>query len=130
MEKRRTGLRLALAAAGLALAGVACACEPALQGTRLESPRFVLAYKPEPIAVAQHFALEIAVCSKAPGPIESVKVDAYMPEHRHGMNYEPEVKALGPGRWRAEGLMLHMPGRWEFVFDLGAERLTHSVRIE
>ena len=43
-----------------------------------------------------------------------------MPEHRHGMNYAPEVKATGPGRWRAEGLMFHMPGKWEFVFEVRA----------
>jgi cytochrome c peroxidase len=93
---------------------------PSLEGTRLESPRFVLAYKPGAISVAQHFALDIAVCSKSSAAVESLKVDAHMPEHRHGMNYEPQVKALGPGRWRAEGLMLHMPGKWEFVFEVRA----------
>jgi hypothetical protein len=40
----------------------------------------------------------------------------------------------GGGRYRAEGLMFHMPGRWEFVFDVRAggrtERLLRSVRIE
>jgi cytochrome c peroxidase len=120
MEKRRNRLRLAAAAAGLALAGAAGACVPALEGTRLESARFVLAFKPEAISVAQHFALEIAVCAKSGTSIEAIKVDAHMPEHRHGMNYAPEVKPLGPGRWRAEGLMLHMPGKWEFVFEIRA----------
>ena len=120
MEERRNRFRFALAAAGLALAGPAAACIPALEGTRLESPRFVVAFKPEPISVAKHFALEIAVCSKSSAPPESIKVDAHMPEHRHGMNYAPEVTALGPGRWRAEGLMFHMPGKWELVFEVRA----------
>ena len=31
---------------------------------------------------------------------ESIKVDAHMPEHRHGMNYAPALKPVGPGRWR------------------------------
>jgi cytochrome c peroxidase len=90
----------------------------------------VLAFKPQAISVAQHFGLEIAACSKAGGFPDSVKVDAHMPQHRHGMNYTPEVKALGPGRWRAEGLMFHMPGKWELVFELRAagttERLAHG----
>ena len=30
----------------------------------------------------------------------------------------PAVKALGQGLYRAEGLMFHMPGRWELVFEL------------
>ena len=46
--------------------GVA-ACEPGCEGTRLESPRFVLAFKPEAVAVAQHFSLDIAVCAKSGG---------------------------------------------------------------
>jgi cytochrome c peroxidase len=134
MEKRRNGLRLALAAAGLALAGAAGACVPALEGTRLESPRYVIAFKPESVAVAKHFSLEVAACAKPGNPApESLKVDAHMPEHRHGMNYAPEVKPLGPGRWRAQGLMFHMPGKWEFVFELRAagktDRLSHEYRL-
>ena len=108
------------------------ACElPA--GTRLESDRVTLSYRtvPSRIAVGQHFALELAICAKpgtrAPGRL---KLDAHMPEHRHGMNYRPEVTVLGAGRYRADGWLFHMPGRWEFVFELGAERLTDSVRIE
>ena len=120
MEKRRTGLRLAAAAAGLILAGAASACEPGLKGTRLESPRFVLAFKPEAISVARHFALEIAVCAKSATKLEEIKVDANMPDHGHGMNYSPAVKRTGPGRWRAEGLMFHMPGKWQLVFELRA----------
>jgi hypothetical protein len=53
-----------------------------------------------------------------------------MPEHRHGMNYQPGLEPMGGGRYRSEGWLFHMPGRWEFVFDLGGERLAHSVRIE
>ncbi len=120
MEKRRDRLRFAAAAAGLIFAGAASACEPGLQGTRLESARFVLAFKPEAVSVAQHFSMDVAVCAKTSLVPESIKVDAHMPEHRHGMNYAPEVKPVGPGRWRAQGLMFHMPGKWEFVFEIRA----------
>ena len=119
MEKRRS--RFWLAAAVTLAALPAYACVPSLEGTRLESARYVLSYKAEGLAVARHFTLEIAVCAKPGHPApESLKVDAHMPEHRHGMNYAPGVKALAPGRWRAEGLMLHMPGRWELVFELSS----------
>jgi cytochrome c peroxidase len=130
MEKRRNGLRLA-AAAGLIFSGAAQPCVPPLDGTRLESPRYVVAFKTEPIAVANHFAMEIAACAKPGHPVpESLKVDAHMPEHRHGMNYAPELKPLGAGRWRVEGLMFHMPGKWEFVFEVRAagrsDRVAHD----
>ncbi|HSA90029.1 MAG TPA: cytochrome c peroxidase [Burkholderiales bacterium] len=103
---------------------------PELDGTRLESARFVLAFKASP-EIGKFFALDVAVCAKSAAVPESLKVDAHMPQHRHGMNYAPEVKPLGPGRWRAEGLMLHMPGSWELVFEIRAagttDRLAHGL---
>ena len=135
MEERRRDLRLAAAALGLSLAGAAGACIPPLQGTLLESRRFVLSFKPEPVAVAKHFKVEIAVCSKS-GPLpDSVRVDAVMPEHRHGMNYRTTVKPVEAGRYLAEGFMFHMPGRWEFIFEVRSggnivERATRSVVLE
>ena len=125
MEKRRGSLWLALAAALVGKSALACI--PPLEGTRLESPRFALAFKPGTISVARHFTLEIAVCAKAGVEPESIRVDALMPEHRHGMNYAPRVQPLGPGRWRAEGLMFHMPGKWEFVFELRAAGATDRM---
>ena len=118
MEKWRSRLWFAFATA-LICKGAA-ACEPGLGGTRLESPRYVVAFHASP-EVGKFFSLDIAACAKPGSPaLESLKVDAQMPEHRHGMNYAPGVKPLGPGRWRAEGLMLHMPGKWEFVFEIRA----------
>ena len=118
MEKRRAALRL-LFALGLIATGAA-ACEPPVQGAKLESARYTLAYKLSEVAVSRHFTMDVGACAKSGTAPQDLKVDAQMPEHRHGMNYEPQVKALGPGRWRAEGLMLHMPGKWEFVFEVRA----------
>ena len=122
MEKRRTGLWF-IACAVLSAPVWACS-----EGTRLESPRYVLAYKTEALEVAKHFALDVAICPKAGQPqAEGLKDDAQMPEHRHGINYAAEVKPLGPGRWRAEGLMFHMPGRWELVFEIRAAGVTDRL---
>ena len=76
-----------------------------------------LAYaaQPSPIPVDRHFKLAIAVCG---APVTALRVDADMPAHRHGMNYRTTVQSLGGGRWRADGLMFHMPGRWRFLFEL------------
>ncbi|MBS0336295.1 MAG: hypothetical protein JSS40_05695 [Proteobacteria bacterium] len=133
-------MRAGVLAAALLLpaVGEAQQCSPFLPGGRqVESARFLLAYRsvPEKIAVGKHFALELAVCPKAgvPGP-ESLRVDAHMPEHRHGMNYKAQVAAAPGGRYKAEGLMFHMPGRWELVFDVRSggttDRLTQSVTLE
>jgi hypothetical protein len=83
-----------------------------------------------PITVGRHFALEVQVC-----PTDAVlaRVDAVMPEHRHGMNYRPSVKPLGEGRWRVEGLLFHMPGRWELRLDVQdagqTERLLDTINL-
>ena len=113
------------------LAPAAQACElPGGAAQQVKSATSTILYRTAPLRVGEHFAVEFAVC---PAP-EAVKVDAWMPEHRHGMNYKPTVAAQGGGRYRAEGLMFHMAGRWEFLFELrsGArtERLAHSVRLE
>ena len=68
MEKRRNPLRLA-ALAGLVLALPGWACTPALEGTRVESARHVLAYKASDLSVSRHFTLEVAACSKAGGMV-------------------------------------------------------------
>lgn len=112
-------------------------CGADLKGAeRAESARYVVVYraKPAPIAVSRHFALEIAVCAKTGAPaVDALAVDARMPEHGHGMNYKAAVKALGNGRYLADGLMLHMPGRWEFAFDLrsggAAERVLREYTL-
>ena len=126
--------RAPLLAAWLAATATAAAlaCElPGGGAQRIESPRYVVLYRAQPAPrVGKHFALEFAVC---PAP-EAVRVDATMPEHRHGMNYRPSVSAQGGGRYRAEGLMFHMAGRWELVFEVRAggatERLAHSLKLE
>src|SRR5882672_3736197 len=81
-----------LLALGLTFAGAAAACVPSVQGTRIESQKYVLAFKASP-EVGKFFSLETAICSKSGGPLpQTLKVDASMPEHRHGMNYAPTVK--------------------------------------
>ena len=113
----------AVFAAGAALAQAQSCADPPGKGEvrRAESSRYKVAYRidPAPVVVSRHFALDLVVCPKdgAPRP-DAVVVDAQMPAHRHGMNYRPGVKPVAPGSYRAEGLLFHMPGHWEFVFDI------------
>ena len=114
------------------LAPAAQACElPGGPSEKLQSVHHTILYRTAPgLRVGAHFALELAVC---PAP-EQLQVDAWMPAHRHGMNYRPAIEDLGAGRYRAAGFLFHMPGRWEFLFELRAadatERLAHPVDVE
>lgn len=78
-----------------------------------------------PITVGRHFALVVEVC---PASALLVRVQAAMPEHRHGMNYRPTVQALGQGRWHVQGLMFHMPGLWELQLEVQADSRTEQLR--
>lgn len=111
------------------------------QEVRSKDAVLVFASVAGPITVGQHFSLDVRLCSKAGVPaanakLHLLKVDADMPAHRHGMNYRATVRAVGAGRYRADGLMFHMPGVWRFTFDVeqGAGspplRLTHELLLE
>lgn len=120
-------------------AGGAQACGGGLPGVKrtVENARYTVAFVtlPDPVPVGRHFIVAFAVCPRGGAKLpESVRVDATMPEHRHGMNYRPSVSSPQPGIYRGEGLMFHMPGRWDLTFDLvsavATERLTGTLRIE
>ncbi|WP_310451142.1 hypothetical protein [Sulfuritalea sp.] len=130
-----------LAASILGLAAAAnAACPPdAADGTVVRKGDLLLAYrlagKTERIPMAQHFALEVQLCDKdGVSAARLHKADATMPEHRHGMNYRPLITPMGGGRFRVEGMMLHMAGRWQLVFEVQAGkeklRLSHDVQID
>jgi hypothetical protein len=64
----------------------------------------------------------------------SLAVDAAMPQHGHGMNRVPKIEKLPDGGFRAEGLLFHMPGKWELYFDVArgplVERAQADVEVE
>jgi len=117
--------------------GPAFACDsPGAGYARLESKQFILwmATRPAAVPIGAEFALDAVLCAKGEVKPEAIRFDAWMPAHRHGMNSRPSVKAMAGGRWRAEGFLFHMPGRWQFTFEIdtsqGRERLTHDLVLE
>ena len=127
---------------GLSLSAVAEACVLPAGGTVVSAKdgSASLSYRVEPTPLMSDtaFAVVFTVCSKA--RINRAVVDAHMPAHRHGMNYRPSVSATKPNQYRAEGLLFHMAGQWEFVFELQLApvaneplrtvRLRHAVEVQ
>jgi hypothetical protein len=99
------------------------------------SQRLMVALRPEPlqIEVGQPFSLIMNVCSKRGESAELLSLDATMPAHKHGMNYAAKIVPGVNGRYRVEGLVFHMPGEWELVFDVRfggeTERLAHGLVV-
>lgn len=116
----------------LASSGVALACD--MEGERLVSEgtgapaAFVMV---SDVPLAKPFSFEVAVCGPEV-PLE-VHVDAIMPAHQHGMNYEPTVTRLGQGVYRVEGMLFHMPGLWQVRVDINFEDTsipyTHAITL-
>lgn len=127
-----------VAAAWLLIGAAAEACDVPPGGaprTRLEEAGIVVVFRalPPAIEVGSLFTLEIFVCADGTAPVLA-RVDAQMPEHRHGMNYRPTLAAKGGGRYVAEGFLFHMPGLWRLLFDVEQggrrTRLVTDVRLE
>ena len=92
----------------------------------------------EPIKMREFFSIDVwvesAVQLGVPADGVTVRVDARMPHHRHGMLSPCEVSQVGPGHWRCSGMRLHMVGYWEFHVDIDdaglVERAQTSIELE
>ena len=87
----------------------------------------------ESMTVSEAFDAMIRVCSHDPAAVSlsdiTINIDAVMQAHGHGMNYTPDVRAVSTSEhmaeFRVEGLVLHMPGEWEWqvtIKDRGASQ--------
>tara|TARA_R110000787_G_scaffold116367_2_gene226555 strand:+ start:248 stop:730 length:483 start_codon:yes stop_codon:yes gene_type:complete len=88
---------------------------------------------PAEIAVGQPFSVEAVACRDDKTAATAIRLDAGMPAHGHGMNYAPSERKLGPGHSAFDGLVFHMPGRWQMTFDVyegeRRTRLDHAVTV-
>ncbi len=101
---------------------------------RSPSPfRVALGIRPARPAVSTPFVVELEVCDNDGRRVERLAIDATIPAHRHGMNYKPELVAIGNGRYEARGFLFHMPGRWEITLSLydgtASSQLNHVLEL-
>jgi hypothetical protein len=124
------GLALAALVATSPAAHAACDAGPGV--LRGQTPRVALAFRTTPpvIRVGELFSLQAEVCPQEGVSVAGLKVDAGMPAHKHGMNYQPRVSGTGPGKYTATGLMFHMPGRWQFTFDVETPAGRERIRVD
>ena len=128
---RLGGPALAAALALVLAAGQAAACdrpEGWTGGASVAGERWTAWWRsePAPIPVGAHFAIRFHLCGP---PVDRVKVRGWMPDHRHGMNYRPAVTLNGPSG-TAEGLMFHMPGRWQLILDVRGAAVRETLTAE
>lgn len=139
----RTRGAIAALMASLALAGLWAAELGAAHGPRdgewraLESNDGAhrLRYRTSParLELGIDFDVEVELLPAdegGPPPDLALAIDGDMPEHGHGLLREPRTERLAPGRFRARGLRLFMPGHWELYFDVTAGAVTERAQVE
>jgi hypothetical protein len=61
------------------------------------------------------------------GPF-AVTCEAIMPDHNHGMNYEPEITIGENGSVSIQGMRFHMPGEWQVHIDVTENAVTERIQ--
>jgi DNA-binding beta-propeller fold protein YncE len=78
--------------------------------------------KPAVIPRAETFSIEawVFAAGDPEHPVRNAKltVDAWMPDHMHGMTRVPTVQRREDGGFDVDGLLFHMSGTWEIDFDV------------
>ena len=112
-------------------------CDPKF-GIRLSStadaPWIVqIQFKPKDLPLNAPFDATVAVCSQQKPLPSRITIDAIMPAHKHGMNYEPKIAEIDRGHYEVKNLVFHMPGIWRFEVTAYENkkpfRFTHDVAL-
>ncbi len=122
----------------LALPTVCMASCAGEAGTQMQgapgAPFDVSIESPQKIPLSAPFEAEVTICALETGLPSRVTLDATMPAHKHGMNYEPSISAVAEGRYEVKGLLFHMPGIWRFevtAYQSGKPfRFSHEVKVQ
>ena len=99
----------------------ACAIAADSDAYRVSESPIVLIEPTEAMTVSEQFSVDVKVCAKDLADA-TLTLDAMMVAHGHGMNYTPEYKVLEQSdntlTVRVEGLVLHMPGNWQWSVEM------------
>jgi hypothetical protein len=75
-------------------------------------------FSPTPDKMPLNEIFELTTWVDGEGEIKSLRVDAAMPAHGHGMMTDPITTLQEDGSYKTTGMLLSMPGDWEIYFDI------------
>lgn len=117
------------------LPAVALACpipqDPSLKQMTTQSYNIALHTIPKAIVVGEPFSVSMWICEKTGATYNgTVSANATMPMHKHGMNYEPSIEALGNGSYLLNGFVFHMQGKWQFLFEIESNGKSEVLSLD
>ncbi len=75
-------------------------------------------FSPIPEQMPLNEVFELTTWVEGDHAIKSLRVDAAMPAHGHGMMTDPVTTLQEDGSYKTTGMLLSMPGKWELYFDI------------
>ncbi len=107
--------------------------EPAWRRASGTAERFDVAWRPVEGDVPrnEHFKIEVEVFKDdVRYAVTRLGVRGWMPDHAHGFVQQPLITDLGEGRFLVEGLLFHMRGFWNLIFDVRDEASEDVVEFD
>ncbi|MDP7005245.1 MAG: FixH family protein [Phycisphaerales bacterium] len=93
-----------------------------------------ITFSPTPDKMPLNEVFELITRVEGDGDIKSLRVDAAMPAHGHGMMTDPVTTLQEDGSYKTTGMLLSMPGDWEIYFDINdgetIERAQDAVTLQ
>ncbi len=80
--------------------------------------------------VGAPFNLTFKVCSADNLPVDRLSIDAAMPAHKHGMNYQPQLNKTADGHYEATGFLFHMPGLWQVTLSIFSKGKPNHLTVD
>ncbi len=75
-------------------------------------------FQPTPEEMPLNEVFELTTWVEGNADVKSLRVDAAMPAHGHGMMTDPVTTLQEDGSYKTTGMLLSMPGYWELYFDI------------
>lgn len=125
-----------LSAVQVAHAADQCGPETGIQlsGTADAPWTMQIQLNPKDVPLNAPFDATVTVCSQLERLPSRVTVDATMPVHKHGMNYEPKMERVERRQYQVKNLLFHMPGVWRLEVTAYENdktyRFTHDVALQ
>ena len=94
--------------------------------------KVLVSSSPDPIPLNQYFALNITLNdSKYKNVTPSdIDIQALMPSHGHGMNVTPIVSYTEQKSIVANGMLLHMKGRWQIIITVRLGQYSDKIQLD